>query len=318
MVSSGWLSRSRAQPCDLGHNTQAFKRCESTREPRSTARGWLWCPTGMSIKEHVPQYHEWMSDQELRESTASELLTLQEEYDMCERWAQDHDSSPELTFIILARDSSPPSESDQPGNVPSDNLGQMIGDVNLFLSPDDEFSHSSSSSEAVHATSPCKGELEIMIASTKHRQLGLATEALQLFLSYIQLNSSTHVHPVLPHFPALSFFFVKISFNNTISQRLFETDHVGLSCNQKLGFEKKSTNTVFEEYEYHLNYPVPTLTIDEISVPKARVTDVIFSGQDTRPARLYHSKWKDSNPIEMTIVPFPVQKSSLHSYELPK
>jgi len=179
------------------------------------------------------------------------------------------------------------------------------GDVNLFLSPDDEASHSSSSAKAIHATSHCKGELEIMIASTKHRQLGLATEALQLFLSYIQLNPSTHAHPTLPQFPPLSFFFVKISFNNTISQRLFE----------KLGFEKKSTNMVFEEYEYHLNYPVPTLTIDETSVPKTLVTDAILSGQDTRPARLYRSKWKDSNPIEMAIVPFPVHKSSLHSYE---
>jgi hypothetical protein len=43
-----------------------------------------------------------MSDQELRESTASEPLTLQEEYEMCERWAQDQDSKVILILMLFS------------------------------------------------------------------------------------------------------------------------------------------------------------------------------------------------------------------------
>lgn len=36
----------------------------------------------MSRASHVPRYHEWMSDPAVREATASEELTLEEEYEM--------------------------------------------------------------------------------------------------------------------------------------------------------------------------------------------------------------------------------------------
>lgn len=42
--------------------------------------------------EHVPTYNEWMQSEELRELTASEPLTLEEEYAMCDSWATDADS----------------------------------------------------------------------------------------------------------------------------------------------------------------------------------------------------------------------------------
>ena len=35
-----------------------------------------------SRRSHVPRYHAWMSNETLREETASELLTLEEEFAM--------------------------------------------------------------------------------------------------------------------------------------------------------------------------------------------------------------------------------------------
>lgn len=40
-------------------------------------------------KEHVPRYHDWMQSPELLEQTASERLTLDQEYEMQQSWFQD-------------------------------------------------------------------------------------------------------------------------------------------------------------------------------------------------------------------------------------
>lgn len=41
---------------------------------------------------HAPQYNAWMQDPFLQEATASEPLTLQEEYEMQASWWADEDS----------------------------------------------------------------------------------------------------------------------------------------------------------------------------------------------------------------------------------
>lgn len=43
-------------------------------------------------REHVPKYHNWMEDEELRQQTASERLSLDEEFKMQESWRNDSDS----------------------------------------------------------------------------------------------------------------------------------------------------------------------------------------------------------------------------------
>lgn len=42
--------------------------------------------------EHVLRYHEWMKSPFLQEMTASEPLTLEEEYEMQQSWHQDEKS----------------------------------------------------------------------------------------------------------------------------------------------------------------------------------------------------------------------------------
>lgn len=43
-------------------------------------------------EEHVAKYHEWMASAELQELTASEPLTLEEEYAMQKKWQVEDDS----------------------------------------------------------------------------------------------------------------------------------------------------------------------------------------------------------------------------------
>ena len=46
---------------------------------------------------HVPQYHEWMKSEELLLLTASEPLSLEEEFKMQQSWAEDESK---CTFIV--------------------------------------------------------------------------------------------------------------------------------------------------------------------------------------------------------------------------
>ncbi|XP_007641322.1 N-acetyltransferase 9 isoform X1 [Cricetulus griseus] len=106
-----------------------------------------------------PRYHEWMKSEELRHLTASELLTLEQEYEMQCSWCEDEDK---CTFIVLDAEKwqaqpRPPEES------------CMVGDVNLFLTDLED---------------PTLGEIEVMIAEPSCRGQGLGTEASLLMMSY--------------------------------------------------------------------------------------------------------------------------------------
>ena len=50
--------------------------------------------------EHVPIYHSWMESEELREATASERLTLEEEEEMQRSWSADEASKDEEFFFF--------------------------------------------------------------------------------------------------------------------------------------------------------------------------------------------------------------------------
>jgi len=108
-------------------------------------------------KEHVPRYHEWMQSHELLEQTASERLTLEQEYDMQQSWFQDENK---CTFIILDKNKWLQPEMTE--------IGCMAGDVNLFLND----SHQDIA------------EIEIMIAEASCRRNGLGKEALLTMMNY--------------------------------------------------------------------------------------------------------------------------------------
>lgn len=188
--------------------------------------------------------------QELQKLTASEPLTLQEEYAMQASWRQDADK---LTFIICAS----PSTQTAPSNLSTmttvtpgveDAPDRMIGDVNLFLYPceesdDEDMGQQDRNDET--GNGDAVGELEIMIARPGARGKGLAKEALRAFIWYI----ATSLPALLEEYAkglngtdklkALSYLRVKIDKDNVRSLRLFKT----------LGFSQVSEPNYFGEVE---------------------------------------------------------------------
>ncbi|MED6276284.1 N-acetyltransferase 9 [Characodon lateralis] len=109
-------------------------------------------------EEHVPRYHEWMKSPELQQLTASEPLSLQQEYDMQKSWREDNDK---CTFIILDKQrwAEPSVEEEQ----------CMVGDVNIFLTD---------------PTDPSLAELEVMIAESSYRGRGFGKEVTRMMMCY--------------------------------------------------------------------------------------------------------------------------------------
>jgi hypothetical protein len=78
---------------------------------------------------------------------------------------------------------------------------------------------------------------------------------------------------------------------------------------QKLGFEKKRTNNIFEEYEYRLNFSGSAVSIPidrKNNLKESEETNEILDDQGHQEIRVYESKWKDNNAIQMAVVPCPV------------
>ncbi|XP_005191530.1 alpha/beta-tubulin-N-acetyltransferase 9 isoform X2 [Musca domestica] len=135
--------------------------------------------------KHVPKYHTWMQSAELQELTASEPLTLEEEYEMQRSWRVDEDK---CTFLILCRRTYEECH---------DEITALVGDTNLFLSQDPE-------------TNERIAEAEIMIAEPQARGKGYGWEAMLLMMKYAQGTL------------AVDKFEAKIGMDNEKSQRMFK------------------------------------------------------------------------------------------------
>jgi len=177
-----------------------------------------------------------MQSTELRELTASEELTLEEEYSMQRSWQEDEDK---LTFIVLARQlecSVQADDNDSEVLLTNDDIKTlpMIGDVNLFLKhqrddPDFEV------------------ECEVMIAEAAYRGQRRAHAALALLLSYARDTLSIRTES----------FVARIGASNVRSIALFST----------LGFSVVRTVAVFDEVEMRIVDP------GEMSWPVGRVRE---------------------------------------------
>ncbi|KAH6611418.1 hypothetical protein Trco_001438 [Trichoderma cornu-damae] len=123
----------------------------------------------------------------IQEATASEPLTLEEEYDNQQSWRTSHDK---LTFIAC----EPPSGGDDARVVEAkvdDAAGKMRGDINFFLHVDDE-DDDDEDEEATgrrQSLETClRGEVDVMIAAKEHRGRGAGEAAVRALLAYIRKN----------------------------------------------------------------------------------------------------------------------------------
>ncbi|KAM3305889.1 N-acetyltransferase 9-like protein isoform X1 [Capsicum chacoense] len=125
------------------------------------------------MKEHVPKYHEWMQDPLLLQATASEPLTLQQEYDMQLSWTQD---PLKQTFIVLDRELIVGNFIHGETHVEV-LLAAMVGDVNIYMNDLDD---------------PQMAEVEIMIAEPKSRGKGLGKESVLMMMTFAVDNFKIH------------------------------------------------------------------------------------------------------------------------------
>lgn len=170
--------------------------------------------------------------QEIQQATASEPLTLEEEYSMQRSWRNDADK---LTFIVCTHAGEQyydefVKSSQTPSVIPGqqDSSEWMVGDVNLFLNDDDDDEEEDgepTTNGDDHKTNPKSviGELEIMIARKDQQGKGLAQETLRAFMSYIQSSLPSILREYVgPRGAVLKYLRVKIDKNNARSLRLFE------------------------------------------------------------------------------------------------
>ncbi|KAL3317383.1 N-acetyltransferase 9 [Cichlidogyrus casuarinus] len=153
------------------------------------------------LKRHVLKYHSWMEDEQLRIDTASERLTLDQEYDGQIEWLEKDDR---LTFIILDKSKLLSQKSE----IISENeleIQSMIGDVNLFLHKSFE-----------PGVSDLGAELTIMIAEVDARRKGFAIEAITGMIHF----ASQKLPPSLLN--RITSLCVKITDTNIASIKLFK------------------------------------------------------------------------------------------------
>lgn len=152
---------------------------------------------------------------------------------MQQSWRSD---SEKCTFIVLSRNDcmfvGEGVAADNDSEFVKRNLSAMVGDVNLFLSEEEEQNQDETDTptEERNGTRPRQAELDIMIAETRYRRNGMGREAAYLMIMYGALHLG------------IRRFFCKINEDNFASRLLFE----------KLGFHQCDYAECFRQLELEL------------------------------------------------------------------
>ncbi|KAI0550803.1 GNAT domain-containing protein [Xylaria curta] len=207
---------------------------------------------------HVERYHEWMQNESLREATASDLLSLEEEYENQQSWRTAHDK---LTFIVCQPTNQNEDVVIRAGDddVPS----RMVGDVNLFLTPLDDDDDDDDGDKDINGikeekdeTRCVKGEIDIMIALPEHRRRGLGEAAVRAFLRYLTGNHDTIVKEYVGatgiKTARIKRLVAKIHSDNEGSIRLFGN----------LGFCRDGDPDYFNEISMVVDFPPSSFTAE--------------------------------------------------------
>ncbi|XP_066293325.1 alpha/beta-tubulin-N-acetyltransferase 9-like [Branchiostoma lanceolatum] len=180
-------------------------------------------------KHHVPKYHGWMQSAELQQLTASEPLTLEQEYEMQNSWWQDENK---CTFIVLDKISWQSADKIE--------IDSMIGDVNLFFT---------------NQECPTEAEIEIMIAEPTSRRKGAGREALITMMDYgVQdLGVTEYVAKIgYSNHSSLSLFH-KLGFTEVSRSDVFQevTLHLPISDNIRTWLGQETSHISKHTYEEH-------------------------------------------------------------------
>ncbi|UKZ46168.1 hypothetical protein TrVGV298_000367 [Trichoderma virens] len=199
---------------------------------------------------HVLTYHDWMKDPAIQEATASEPMTLEEEYENQQSWRTSHDK---LTFIVCeplsGERSNENGESQKITAQVDDSPDKMRGDINFFLYLDDE-DDDEAAGPRESSTIRLTGEVDVMIANTQHRGKGVGEAAVRSILTYIR----KHLPEILKEYAQgekldvekiqLVGLMAKIKQENVGSRGLFK----------KLGFRQEGEANYFGEVKMVMDW----------------------------------------------------------------
>lgn len=151
---------------------------------------FLYIPT-LYNSLFIPALPETNRQQEIQELTASEPLSLQEEYENQEEWRASGDK---LTFILCLPRQSHEHECGDDGKEGvtagvDDAEGRMVGDVNLFIYPDDsDPDEEAPEGQAGAGRTRVFGEVDVMLAEPSHRRHGHGKGAVLALLRFLRRN----------------------------------------------------------------------------------------------------------------------------------
>lgn len=182
----------------------------------------------------MERYHEWMKDPKLLEATGSEPLSIDEEIQMQQSWRDDEDK---CTFIVLSREDCDLTNDKQgeDSEFVARNVNAMVGDVNLFLSVEDDTDNEAELPEAKDSNKQGgfrhrQAEIDIMIAEQDYQKRGMGREASCLMMLYG----------------------AKILGIRRLFCKINEDNHASLGLFEKLGFKQCDYAECFRQVELEL------------------------------------------------------------------